>query len=105
MQRTIDLSDEHLQELERLVAKEHRTLDELVQVAIADYVARRSRDREDWARRFDAFVQEVRSRIPPELTPEEIEAEITANWQEYRAEHAQRTARAARDAAVHAGGH
>lgn len=99
MQRTIELSDEQLQELERLASTERRSLEELVQVAVDDYLARRTRDWSNWNHQFDAFVQDVRSRIPPGVTPEEIEEAITAARAEVRAERAaQRTTPAGADA-------
>ena len=90
MQHTIELDDEQLRALERLAARDQRSVDDILRLAVGDYLARRGRDWSDWNRRFDAFVEQVRAGVPPELTPEEIEAEITANWQEYRAERASR---------------
>ena len=88
MHRTIELDDEQARKLEQLAARDQRSVDELLHLAITDYLARRGRDWSEWNRRFDAFVEQVRARVPRELSPEEIEAEITANWQEYRAERA-----------------
>jgi predicted transcriptional regulator len=87
MHRTIKLPEEQVGELEQLAAREHRSLDELVQAAVGDYLARR-RNWADWGRRWDALVADVQSRMPPDVTPEEIEADITANFQEYLAERA-----------------
>lgn len=53
--------------------------------AIGDYLARRTRDWSDWNRRFDALAADARSRIPPDVTPDEIEREITAARAEVRA--------------------
>jgi predicted transcriptional regulator len=103
MQRTIELPDEQARELERLAAQEHRSFEELVQLALDDYLARRKRDRSDWLRRFDQAVARIREGVPRDLTPEEIEAEISANWEEYRAERA--AARRAGETAADAGGH
>ena len=88
MQRTIELPEEQVQELERLAAQERRSLDEFVQLALGDYLARRKRDRSEWVRRFDDVVARIREGVPPDLTPEEIEADVTAAWEEYRAERA-----------------
>lgn len=99
MQRTVQVPDEQARELAHLAAQEHRSLDELVQLALGDYLARRRRARSDWVRRFDDVVARFRAGVPPDMTPEEIEADITANWEEYRAEQAtQRGAAAATDA-------
>ncbi len=88
MQRTIELDDEQAQALERLAAREQRSVSDILQLAVSDYLARRGRDWSDWNRRFEAFVQQARADMPQDLTPEEVEAEITANWREYRAERA-----------------
>ena len=93
MQRTIELPEEQVQELERLAAKEQRSLDQEVQLAVSDYLARRQRDWTEWGRRWDALVADIQSRMPANVTPEEIEADITAASAEVRAERAARRAR------------
>jgi len=86
MQRSIEFRDEQLRELERLAAEERRSVDELVQFAVGDYLVRRRHDWSDWGRRWDALAADVQSRMPADVTPDEIEADITANFQEYLAE-------------------
>jgi len=88
MQRTIELPEEPIRALERLAARESRSIDELVQVAIGDYLARQGRDWSEWGRRWDALVADIQSRMPSHVTPEEIEADITAAFEEYRVERA-----------------
>jgi predicted transcriptional regulator len=88
MQRSIELSDDQLRALERLAAKERRSVDELVQLAVGDYLARRRRDWSEWGRRWDAVVADIQSGMPPDVTPEEIEADITAAFEEVRTERA-----------------
>jgi Arc/MetJ-type ribon-helix-helix transcriptional regulator len=80
MQRTVELPEEQLKELEQLAAREHRSLDEVVQVALGDYLARRKRDRSDWVRRPDDAVASIRAGIPADSTSEEIEADVMAAW-------------------------
>ena len=96
MQHTVELSDDQVRELERLAAEQRVSVDALVQRAVGDYLARR-RERAEWGRRWEALVADIRSRMPPDVTPEEIEADITAASEEL---HAERTAalRAAGDA-------
>src|SRR2546422_828033 len=94
MQRTIRLTDEQVRELERLAARERRSVDELVERAVGDYLVRRRRDWSD----FDELAARVRARVPPETSAEEIEAEITASREEYRAERADRPAPGTADA-------
>ncbi len=88
MQRSIEFRDEQLRELERLAAEERRSVDELVQFAVGDYLVRRRHDWSEWGRRWDALVADVQSRMPADVTPEEIEADITAAAEEVRAERA-----------------
>jgi hypothetical protein len=98
MQRTIDLDPEQAEALERLAAEEHASIDELVQRAVEDFLIRRHA-LADWGRRWDALVADIQSRMPAGVTSEEIEADITANFEEYRAE-----AAAGRGTAADAGG-
>jgi hypothetical protein len=88
MQRTIELRDGQVQELERLAAQERRSVDELVQDAVGDYLARRHRDWSEWGRRFDSVVAQFRAGVPLEATSEAVEAEISAARDEVRAEQA-----------------
>ena len=101
MQRTIDLPEDQIRELEQLAASERRSLDEVVQFAVGDYLARR-RGRTDWAKRFEEAVERIREGIPPDISPDEIEADVTAAWEEHRAERAtQRASATAQDAGGH----
>jgi len=86
MQRTVELSEEQARELERVAAEERRSLNQLVNVAIRDYLERR-RVQSSWTDRFREIVEEVRAGVPPDATPEEIEADIRTALAEYRAEH------------------
>lgn len=86
MERTIELPGDQLSQLERLAAREHRSVDELVQFAVGDYLARRTRDWSEWGRRFDELVARVRAHVPADVTSEEIEADITLARDEVRAE-------------------
>jgi hypothetical protein len=94
MRRTIELDPQQAEALEQLAAEERRSFDELVQRAVGDYLARR-RALADWGRRWDALVADIQSRLPSGVTPEEIEADITTNFEEYRAEGAARRGTAA----------
>jgi hypothetical protein len=40
----------------------------------------------EWQAQFDALVAQIRSKIPPDMTPEEIEREITLASEEARQE-------------------
>ena len=99
MQHTVQLPDEQVRELERLAAQERRSLDELVQLALGDYIARRTADRAESAQRFREVVERIQARIPHDIPPEEIEADITAAFEEVRAQRA--AERRAKDAGRH----
>ena len=86
MQRVIDLTDDQLKQLEQLAVKNRRSVEEMVQIAVGDYIARRTVDWDEWGRQFDALVARVQAHMPPDVTPEEIEADITAAREEVRAE-------------------
>jgi len=98
MQRQIELRDDQLEELERLAGEERRSVDELVQLAVNDYIARHHRDWSDWNRRWDSLAVEVRSSTRFDVTSEEIEADVTAASEEVRAERAARRGIGAVDA-------
>jgi predicted transcriptional regulator len=99
MPRTIELDEEQARELEQLAARQRRTVDALVRQAVDGYLAQRQR--EEAARRadFEAVVASFREGVPPDMSPEEIEAEISAAWSEYRAERAAQLASDASGAA------
>jgi hypothetical protein len=98
MQRQIELRDDQLEELERLAGEERRSVDELVQLAVNDYIARHRRDWSDWNRRWDSLAVKVRSSTRFDVTSEEIEADVTAASEEVRAERAARRGIGAVDA-------
>lgn len=91
MQRTIDVPEEQVQELEQLAAEERRSLDEVVQWALSDYLARQ-RGRAEWGRRLAAALERLGADVPADIPSEEIEADITAARAEVRAERAARRA-------------
>ena len=98
MQRQIELGDDQLEELERIAGEERRSVDQLVQLAVSDYLARHHRDWSGWSRRWGSLAVEVRSSTQAGVTPEEIEADITGASEEVRAERAARRDTGAVDA-------
>ena len=81
MQRTIQLDDEQFQAIERQAAAECRSVDELIRQAVEGYLARRGHDWSDWGDRFDALVARIQGQMPPGVTSEEIEADISGGVQ------------------------
>jgi hypothetical protein len=84
---TVELEDAQIHELERLAARQAAPVDELVRRAVDRYLAAQS---DDWGARFDALVARVQSRLPDDVIPDEIEADITAARAEVRAMRARR---------------
>jgi hypothetical protein len=80
------LTDGDLRALERLAATEGSTIENLVQQAVHDFLARHAGPDPDWQRRFDDLITRIQSRIPPEIGPDEIEADVNAAIAEVRAE-------------------
>lgn len=94
MRRTnIYLDDHQLRALKHLAVEEQQSLAAVVRRALDEFLARRFTDQAGWSERFDALVQRIQSRIPAAVTPEQIEADITAARGEVRQAH--RAARAA----------
>ena len=86
MRRTnIYLDDDQLSALKHLAVEEQQSLAVLVRRAVDQYLAHRFGERGDWGERFDALIHRIQSRIPTELTPEQIEADISEARAEARA--------------------
>lgn len=83
MPRTIELPEEQVSQLEQLAARDHRSLDEVVQFAVGDYLVRRQ-TRSEWAKRLEEAVEYIREDIPTDVTPDAIEADIAAARAEVR---------------------
>jgi len=100
MRRTnIYLDDDQLRALKHLAAEEKQTVAVLVRRAVDEFLAHRFSHRDDWGQRFDALVSRIQSRVPLEMIPEEVEADITAARDEVRQAHL--AARAAGSARSH----
>jgi hypothetical protein len=84
MQRTnIYLEDEQLSALRHLAAARGSSVATLVRDAVDGYIEREV-GREEVVAQFEDAIARVRSRIPATFEPDEIEAEITAAWDEHR---------------------
>jgi predicted transcriptional regulator len=109
VKHTIELDEERDRALRHLAEREGRTVSAVVQQAVDDYLARRdghwSPPDDEWRAAFDAAVARLRGNgPPPDMTAEEIDAEVDAAVAEVRAEmplhkrvqlHAQRRQRGA----------
>jgi predicted transcriptional regulator len=88
MQRTnIYLDDDQLRALKHLAAEDGQSVAVLVRQAIDVYLAWRLTDDAAWNERMSQLLDRVRSRIPSDVTPEEIEAGITTARTEVREAH------------------
>lgn len=88
MQRTnIYLDEDQLHALRLLAAEDRESVADLVRQAIDEYLVKRYPDCRDWGERFDTLVARIQRRVPADVTPEQIEADISAARQEVREAH------------------
>ena len=96
---TISLPDDQFAQLRVLAFLSQRSLDEVVREAVDAYLASLPETAtprvtepppgppsSEWQAEVDAALVRIRARVPVDMTPEEIEAEITAASEEARAE-------------------
>ena len=88
MQRTnIYLDDDQLRALKHLAAEEHKSVADLVRQAVDGYLAKRLVDDAEWRQRLDQLMDRISGRIPRDVSPAEVEADITAAREEVRRAH------------------
>ena len=86
MQRTnIYLSDDQLRLLKHLAAEDRQSVATLVRQAVDSYLSGRMAEDEEWNQRLAQALARLRGHIPASATPQDIEADITAARQDYRA--------------------
>lgn len=100
MARTsVELDEEQARKLHHLSFEEGRSVRDMVHEAVHEYLARRGTPPEprvigprrqipedEWRSGFEAALRRIRAGVPPDMSPEEIEAEITAASEEVRRE-------------------
>jgi hypothetical protein len=85
MQRTnIYLDEDQLRTLRQLAAARGKSVATLVRDAVNGYIEQQL-GREEIVAQLEDAIARLRSRIPAMIEPDEIEAEITAAWNEHRA--------------------
>lgn len=85
MRRTnVYLDEDQLRALKRLAAEEDQSVAAIVRDAVDIYLIKRAKSDAAWHEQMNALLDRVQSRIPPGITPEEIEADITAASEEVR---------------------
>ena len=85
MQRTnIYLDEEQIRALKYLAVEEDKSLADLVREAVDRLLAERGAARTDWPARLDALLQRMRERLPQEVSPAEVESDITRASDEAR---------------------
>jgi hypothetical protein len=80
----IYLDPEQMRALKHLAAEDETSVAELVRRAVDSYLATRLANEHGWQERLDDFLARVRARLPQDLPPGEIEADITAAADEAR---------------------
>lgn len=97
MKRTNIYIDEELDRILRHYAVEqNRSFTDVVRQALKDFVTKegirassttlRPPPSSDWRTEMEALLAEVRAGIPADVSPEELETDIDAAWEEYRQE-------------------
>ncbi|CAN5371401.1 MAG: ribbon-helix-helix protein, CopG family [Chloroflexia bacterium] len=85
MRRTnIYLDENQLQALKRLAVTEDQSVAAVVRDAVDTYLKDRASDDVAWSKELKQLLERVQSRIPPDITPDEIEADITSAREEVR---------------------
>ncbi len=85
MRRTnIYLDENQLQALKRLAVTEDQSVAAVVRDAVDAYLKDRASDDVAWSKELKQLLERVQSRIPPDITPDEIEADITSAREEVR---------------------
>jgi hypothetical protein len=88
MQRTnIYLEERQLRALKHLAAEDRQSVADLVRCAVDAYLAKRLAEDAEWRERLFQLLADVQGRLPADVTPEEIEADISAARDEVRHEH------------------
>ncbi len=88
MQRiNIYLEEEQLRPLKHLAAEERHSVVDLVREEVDDYPAKRMTDETLWRERLEMLLARVRNRVPADVSPEEIEADIDVARTEVRQLH------------------
>src|SRR5688572_25966025 len=80
----IYLDERQRQALADVAAAAQVPVEEVLQQAVADYLARRQTDPAAWVSRFDRLVDDLSARVPAGVPDEEIEADVTAAIAEVR---------------------
>lgn len=88
MYRTnIYLDAEQVRALRHLAAEDRCSVAELVRRAVDSYISTRLSSETDWRERLDEFLARVRARLPADVPPADVEADISAARQEARLLH------------------
>lgn len=87
MQRTnIYLDERQLRALKHIAIEDRQSVAELIRCAVDAYLAKRLAEDTAWRDRLLQLLSDVQSRMPADVTPEEIEADISAARDEVRQE-------------------
>ncbi len=82
----IILDDDRVRALERVADEERLSLEEVVRRAVDAYLEQRAQDSRPRQERLNDVIARFGADVPADLSSDDIEAEITANWKEYRAD-------------------
>ena len=84
----VQLDEEDVQALERLAARERRSIDTVMAYAMHEFAQQQRQQEREWEEIFDRLLTRLRSRPMPDVSEEEMEADIRAAreevWEERR---------------------
>jgi Tfp pilus assembly protein PilN len=86
VQATFELPEDTVAALQALARSRGAEVDEVAREALQEFVAASGMSDDEYQRRWDALLERVRNRIPGDVTPDDIEAEINAATDEVWAE-------------------
>ncbi len=88
MQHTnIYLEEDQLRALQHLAVEERQSVADLVSEAVNDYLARSLADETLWRERLEMLRERVGSRVPGDMSSQELEADISVARDEVRQLH------------------
>ncbi|MCC6626554.1 MAG: hypothetical protein IT340_04020 [Chloroflexi bacterium] len=85
-QVTITLTRDEMERLRHQAAASGTTPDSVAGTAVRDYLARARVDDTAWRAELASAIAEIHRRLPPDITPDETEADISAAAAEAREE-------------------
>jgi len=81
----VKIEEQDWERLQQVAASVNCSVEEFISRTLHHLLQRVSLPSQEWQQRFDALLQRIHQHTA-QFTPEEIEADITIAWEEYRKE-------------------